>query len=387
MKAINRIYYIFFILLILTSCNEGKVRTNIEYVSTLNNRWNFAGEYIKFQNNSTLIYRCCDLYLNYADTFKYRIDSSNRLFFDTSYYGKIKKWNSELLLIENKESEQIAFMPLTQRKNRIDSVELIKILTNCDWTMKDRYGESRYDFRDESYFSYNNGVRYFVRRVEENDRFLMYGEMWGVKEINNNLLLIVSLDQMNFQYYNIENIKDSLILASTITYDSIDSIEFKAIPSLTKIKYENRRNMLIGCWKLKDYSFHSDSLIDFDEQEIIPTSSTYRKFRPYREEDSVPMIIEDFYKEKKIEYLFNENGTCTMKYGNSILREANWKLSNDGEYINMHGGWMHSMKIVIINDSELEIKKQETIEYINRRFWRDRYLLEKLEKTTTQQCI
>ena len=354
--------------------NSGKSH----WISTNKDFWSDPGIYLDLTDNDTL-YLTQDFDFKNLESHSYYIDSLNNLILDDSInYGTIIKRTNNILII--KDSLQIkAFMPIRDYQVKSDTFDLKKLLLSNDWNLSKGSNRMRIEFYNEPWFANPSRLKMYFRINETENWESFEAEWWTLEQIDKSIFIILSIGQLDFQVYQVKEVSDSLILAETCWSDSIENVKIALQPKLPDDKYLKIKKSLIGTWQLIDYSEQVDSSSILFEEEIIPIKSKRRR-RPYNPKDSVPILFDTYFKNNDLKYSFLKNGTCNIKKDSAILRSADWKLSNDGNYIKTHDGWMRSMRILSLNDSILVTGKHETIEFEDSEGCDDKFIIEKMRK-------
>ncbi|RIH62742.1 hypothetical protein D1164_23370 [Mariniphaga sediminis] len=368
-------------LLFLFSCqNDKDISNKKEWISTYRDSWSDPGIYLDLSDNDTLFFTKY-FEFNKLRSYKYFIDSANNLILDdTTVYGQIIKYTDDILLITDS-AQTNSFIPIKNSQTKKDTSEIEKILLTNNWLVKERNDSIRLEFKEKPYYYNTSRLKMYYRIDESKGNESFDVEWWTIEKYNNSLFIILSYFQLDYQIYQVISISDSKIVTETCWNDSIENVEFIKLKKLSKNKYQKLRDNLVGTWEMIDFEEPvSDSISEAPEKEI--TLNSFKRNRPFIEKDSVPSILDKYYQKKTINYTFSENGECSMNTDKTNLRKANWKLSNDGKYIQTEDGWMRSMKIVSITDSILITEKHEIIEYPYKNGWTDKYIREKFKKIT-----
>lgn len=369
-----------FITIFLISCqNDERDSDKSHWISTNKDFWSDPGIYLDLTDNDTL-YLTQDFDFNNIETHGYHIDSLNNLILDDSIkYGTIVKRTNNILIIKDSLQTK-AFMPIKDYQIKSDTSDLKKLLLSNDWSLIEGVNPRRIEFYNEPWFANPLRLRMYFRIDETKNWESFECEWWTLEQVDKSIFIILSIGQMDYQIYQLKEVSDSLILAETCWSDSVENVEIKVKQKLSDDKYLKIKNSIIGTWQLIDYIEPVDSsrLLGFEE-EIIPIKSRERS-RPYRPEDSVPILFDTYFKHNVLKYIFLKDGISFIKKGDTVLREGKWKLSDDGNYIKIQNGWMPSMRIITFTDSIMTTGRHETIEFEKSDGWKDKYIIEKMKK-------
>jgi hypothetical protein len=368
-----------FIAFILFSCQSDE--NNLEkshWISTNKDFWSDPGTYLDLTDDDTL-YLTQDFDFNNLESHSYHIDSLNNLILDdTLKYGTIIKRTNNILIIRDSLQTK-AFILIRDYHIKSDSSDLKKLLLSNDWSLIEGTKPVRIEFYNEPWFVNPSRLKMYFRIDETMNWESFECEWWTLEQVEQSVFIILSIGQMDYQVYQVKEVSDSLILAETCWSDSIENVKIVVQPKLPDDKYSRIKNSLIGTWRLIDYSEPVDSSRLLFEEEIIPIKGKGRS-RPYNPKDSVPILFDTYFQDKVLKYTFLKDGKCFIKKGDTILREGDWKLSDDGNYIKIQNGWMPSMRIITFSDSIMTSGKHETIEFEKSDGWKDKYIIEKMKK-------
>jgi hypothetical protein len=362
------------------SCqNEKSVSEKNHWISTNKDFWSDPGIYLDLTDNDTL-YLTQDFDFKNLESYSYHIDSLNNLILDDSLkYGTIIKRTNNILIIKDSLQTK-AFMPIRDYQIKSDTLDLKKLLLSNDWSLNEDNNPMRIEFYNEPWFANPSRLKTYFRINETKNWEAFESEWWTLELVEKSIFIILSIGQLDYQVYQVKEVSDSLILTETCWTDSIENMKLVVQPKLPEDKYSKIKNSLIGTWQLTDYSEPVDSsrLLGFEE-EIIPINGKDRS-RPYRPEDSVPLLFDTYFQNKVLKYTFSKDGKSYIKKDDILLREGEWELSDDGNYIKIQNGWMPSMRIITFSDSIMTTGKHETIEFEKSDGWKDKYIIEKMKK-------
>jgi len=266
----------------------------------------------------------------------------------------------------------------------IDTDKLFDLIISNDWQLIENQDTFRLHFSEQKYWIPSIKLLTYNKINESKGWETSEWEAWTIKKIDKSIFLILTHFNLNPQIYQIKNFSESKIETLTCWNNALENINLTTLKKLSQTDYIKKSNNIIGTWKLIDFKEPTDSLkILGMEEEIIPIlNNDSSRIRPFMEKDSVPLILFDYYKTKDIYYEFLENGICLLKTKDQILRKSKWKLSDDGKYIKTTGDYFNQIQIISLTDSILTIKKYETIEFIDKPTWEDKYFKEKLKRIT-----
>jgi len=358
------------------SCNQENESSEYKdkWISTSNFSWSTPGTFLDLSGKDSLFET---RYFNskYLKAHKYHIDELNNIFLDdTLFYGKIIKHTENILIIKDS-FETNSFIPIKNYNLKVDTNEIKKILLAYDWQLSDEAFSLRLEFTNNSWTI--NPQLFLYLRINESKGWEYYDtELWTITNYKNSYFIVLSHSHGNYQFYQIKSISDSTIIAETCWRDSVVEAVFSIQKRLDANSYKKLKEKIIGNWNLIDYM----ELADSSRMDIIPITRTKGRNRPFADEDSVPLILNNYYLKKSINYQFLSDGSCLMKSNDKILRTADWTLSDDGKYIKTSNGWLNAMKVNFVSDSIMVIEKRQTIEYLDNSPLKEKFLQEKLKK-------
>lgn len=391
MKTLQKRYIYLILIVFLVSCQHDKeVSEKREWVSTSMYSYLGTGIVLDLSDTDTLLMSGI---FNSEDIrkYNYQIDSLNNLIYDdTLFLGNIIKHTNEILVLKDSFNRLSAFIPINDYKLDTDTNNLERLLISNSWQVNNRYGSFRIDYLSEPWPIWNPSpykMNRYYRMNESKGKESFTSNWWRVEGYKNAYYLIMSYGQIDYQVYQINSISDTAIITETCWSDSVENVVFVANMNLSENNYRNRIDNLTGIWQLIDYEELATGMIVRKEGDKFIKIKHNRKNRPFHENDSVPILLESYFKGKEISYSFSQNSECSMDNDKSNLRKSNWVLSNDGKYIHTKNGWMRSMRIISISDSLLITEKHEIIEYPDKNEWTEKYIREKLRKIAESQKV